>query len=178
MANVFVAKGFFPYVTDLQQFRLIVVGFMPPAAEFCPLAPDGPLWQCPRDFRAVRSNLNRPRSSGVEHSLGKGEVECSIHSVGTIFSRSVRPYSPVRTGVYPPGAQPSQGQWPIDTIPLTNGSGRRPTLSALRGLSLQARWNGFGRETWSPYCLRPTARCWEELCCSQEERSLRRPGVN
>jgi hypothetical protein len=37
------------------------------------------------------------RSSGVEHSLGKGEVECSNHSGSTILSQKLNGH--LKTGV-------------------------------------------------------------------------------
>ena len=50
------------------------------------LAPPGALWQFPPHSRRAifRSAFSCCRSSVVEHPLGKGEVECSIHSGSTI----------------------------------------------------------------------------------------------
>ena len=59
------------------------------------LARTMPLWHV---ARRSKPTLMCRRSSGVERALGKGEVECSIHSGGTInfFSDtwSVRPFAP------------------------------------------------------------------------------------
>ena len=56
------------------------------------MGPYSPLHEVPPcgTFPALsRASLDKPccRSSGVEHSLGKGEAECSIHSGSTIISR-------------------------------------------------------------------------------------------
>lgn len=55
----------------------------------------------------VMEIIKRPSrySSGVERSLGKGEVECSIHSSGTIFL-VLRPVRSVRRDEFPVSLHP------------------------------------------------------------------------
>ena len=69
-------------------------GIYPPVLSFrklrdC-LAPPGVVWQFPpRSRRAIfRCAFSCCRSSVVEHPLGKGEVECSIHSGSTTIHAS------------------------------------------------------------------------------------------
>ncbi len=51
-----------------------------------------------RRFERARLRLRGRRSSGVEHTLGKGGVECSIHSGGTSFRDAFSGIRPVPAG--------------------------------------------------------------------------------
>ncbi len=57
-------------------------------------APSGVKGACPAHAGCGMVGARKPwcrRSSGVEHALGKGGVECSIHSGGTSQSRRIQP---------------------------------------------------------------------------------------
>ena len=77
------------------------------------LAPHRGLWHGPRRSRTCPLSRSCCRSSGVEHSLGKGEAEGSIPSGSTIFPTGKVDDEPPRVSA-PAPPHPSGTNWSVE----------------------------------------------------------------